>query len=289
MPQHSNIAPAVWALSPVQSFSQPTNRHPTPTLNSSGDASNARGRKRKRGDVEESDVPPKLSGSGGLACPFYKHNPHKYVDCLIYSSFDELKHLKAHLERNHKWDDCYCPICGMMFKDPKQRDHHVRERSCVQRELFHSGVRPDQQEKIDKIAGDRRIHKTKTDKWYRIWEVVFPTEEAPDSPYLGWVEKEMASNILNAGYMNTTRYQDLLVTRFPDFQGDAQKEGAMRGFLSAFLMDSANYAAEMRGDAAPVDQPATIAPVFCDPQLFTINEWVHATGEEEEEESITVQ
>ncbi|KAK8063203.1 hypothetical protein PG996_007855 [Apiospora saccharicola] len=233
-------------------------------------ASSTRGRKRKKADMEESDLKPKLSTGGGLACPFYKDNTYKHVDCLCYSNFKELKYLKLHLDRCHLWPDYYCPSCLEKFEDPGQRDEHIVARECPQRKLPYSGVSHDQQGKIKQITSVRRSGKTDKDKWYEIWDVLFPGKERPDSPHRYQVEHEIALTIMQGGYLQTSRFQQILASHWPELPGD--QEQRMIDFISDMLKDHARYAEAKRANATAGVPSA---------ELLMLNQWVHeGPGEE---------
>ncbi|KAK7995640.1 hypothetical protein PG990_014413 [Apiospora arundinis] len=267
MPQPPTLAPAAWAGSPGESSSQPL------TLVDSGvGASSRRGRKRRRPTIDENDVPQKLS-AGGLACPFYKNDAYKNVDCLGYTSFEALKHVKLHIERCHRCHAYYCPSCGEKFDGEVERDVHVRARTCEQRAFSQSGMTGDQQHKINKITGPRKSGKTEREKWYEIWDVLFPSQTRPESPTRGSVEHEMAVNL--QAYMQTPRYHALRDCHYPEYQEDVQAQDRILCFVTGILTDHAKFAEEERGNGAAEFPPAEPQQLYCLPAQLMLSDWLN--------------
>lgn len=190
MPQPRYLAAATGAINP----GQPSPR-PTTTVDSGVVATMSRKRQRTT-DGDEGEGHSKLAASGGLACPFYKNNTNKHVNCLGYASFLDFKQLKQHLDRCHSWPDYYCPSCKMTFGDKIRTDKHIVARSCAFREASYPGaVSPEQREKIDKISADRKGRKSADEKWFMVWDILFPGGTRPNSARRLSVEHETALNV----------------------------------------------------------------------------------------------
>ncbi|KAK7995742.1 hypothetical protein PG991_015209 [Apiospora marii] len=179
---------------------------------------------------QRGDVPPKLS-SPGIACHYYKSDSKKYVDCLSYTR--DMKNIKLHLFRCHMGPDNYCPYCGDKFPTEVQANDHIRARQCEWREFSHPGMNKDQQKRIKSITSIRgRGRLSDEEKWFEIWDVLFPDRPRPISANRGSVEEEMGSNLEE--FMETPDYQALLEEHMPEFI-DEQGKVRMATFISAIV------------------------------------------------------
>jgi 5-methylcytosine-specific restriction endonuclease McrA len=131
----------------------------------------------------------------------------------------DMRTIKQHLIVDHRRCD-YCPICYAVFDRAADRDRHIVARSCrkkKQPEGLLVGVSEDQAEVLarrydgsewtpkDDGADMRRRNRANTkitsrnvankfsrkagppseeEKWFYIWDIVFPTTPHPASPYL---------------------------------------------------------------------------------------------------------
>ncbi|KAK8078738.1 hypothetical protein PG994_002545 [Apiospora phragmitis] len=271
------LAPA-WASRPRPSSSQ------TPTMvdwghdMSTGESGFGGRRKRKRSAMDEGDDQGRLSAklsTGGFACPFYKSESSKYVDCLAYVTAGLGKNVKQHIIRYHKAPDYHCPTCGEIFAAQEPMDEHIRARECAQKDFFHPGMTKSQQTQINKIIGNRRGGKTDEVKWYEMWAVLFPGRDRPDSPYRRSVEYEMANNVQR--FMQTPMYQTLRDSHYPEFQNNAMEQARMAGFVDSVLDAHAKNAEEGRGGDATADIPLPLEEdleqLYCDPNSI-IGDWV---------------
>ncbi|KAK6859051.1 hypothetical protein PG995_004904 [Apiospora arundinis] len=252
-----NLAPA-WYASPGQSASL------APTVVGSGPvASSSRSRKRPRTDINEIDVIPKLSARG-LACPFYKNDPYKHVDCLGYASFDTVTVMKQHIERSHMCPPYYCPICGKTFKEQNSRDTHLVARTCKKRDISFSGMMSsDQHAEIKKITNGRKKVKNETQKWYEIWGVLFNGKAPPESPFRGPVEHESTANVQT--YMDLPRFQNIWNLHYSELRNDTHAQEKQKKFITAIMDDHAIYADESRANATADVPPADFQEPYCKP------------------------
>ena len=126
-------------------------------------------------------------GATRLACPFYKRDQHKFIECLTRQTLITTADVLQHLRRAH-WNENYCPTCGEGFKTPAERDAHIIERLCQERNLLQEGI-------LDRDRYDRlreRSHNSElAGRWYNIWDVIFRDVPRPDSPYVGNVFEEI--------------------------------------------------------------------------------------------------
>ncbi|KAK3997883.1 hypothetical protein QBC44DRAFT_228949 [Cladorrhinum sp. PSN332] len=153
---------------------------------------------RSFGDDEEDDdddgdgyrPPSSLSkGSPGslkkFACPFRKHDPHKYNihdhEVCTIRSWSAISRLKEHLYRRHY--KTHCQRCKQIFADARElADHEMMIQGC---EVVDGNVPSDitsYQEKQLKSRKNNARKKTDEEKWREIYELLFPNEPVP-SPY----------------------------------------------------------------------------------------------------------
>lgn len=133
-------------------------------------------------------VPTEHLGDEGrltFACPFYKHDPIAHRFCLFRHISTKTNYVKQHLRRHHL-PPKHCPICGQKFGTESDKNAHIRRTTCEQQEFQHPGLTEYQQEQIDQIPRSAQPE----ERWYRIWDIIFPGEPRPESPYIRdpWIE-----------------------------------------------------------------------------------------------------
>jgi len=157
------------------------------------------GRKRKRGD---SDGKEEEEGSGDgeetpdkprrnskkesghqvtFACPFAKKNPVKYRSCYA-CILKRIGDVKQHLSRYHQLP-IYCPKCMSCFDTEDQRDEHVRDSSCVKRDMIkYEGVTRAQKALLGQKVSSKL---SSVDQWFTIFDILFPGHTPrPKSSYI---------------------------------------------------------------------------------------------------------
>lgn len=151
------------------------------------------GSKRKRGRrpplPSRSSV--KRQGARTFACPFYLHDRLRHSDCLNIR-LTRLSDVRQHLlERAHN-QVVHCPVCGTTFagrtaEARRRRDTHVQAERCEPSPfpLDFPGITEDEEQSIRQIARNTRTTQyTEFQRWYMIWDILFPGEPRPDSPFL---------------------------------------------------------------------------------------------------------
>ncbi|KAK5659711.1 hypothetical protein OQA88_922 [Cercophora sp. LCS_1] len=109
-----------------------------------------------------------------LACPFSFFSPRP---CTPLSS---VPRLIDHLHTLHR-EPIYCPVCGDSFKTCHLRDDHVRMQACGYNEQFEAdGLNNRCLEEIRDLDDPSLDEEG---RWVRIWDVIYPEEEAP-SPWV---------------------------------------------------------------------------------------------------------
>ncbi len=184
--------------------SQRAGRHHEPYKNAQlarGKGSGAYGSAKGNGDDASSLTASKSKRRGAVAgnyrlfgCPFYKYNPIQHKDCLLRNRLTETSFVVQHLARSHKSQPIHCPICGEMFDRRNDCDDHIRLQSCERRIFHHKGLTEDQ---LNHLREPRR-GLNEADRWYRLWNIIFPNILPPDSPYVGTEYEEMIGVIRRA-------------------------------------------------------------------------------------------
>lgn len=135
------------------------------------------------GDPGNNPPNPGDSFQGGdalrFACPYYKHDPIAHRFCLLRQTLTATNYVKQHLDRYHL-PPIHCPTCGEVFKKRSERDEHIRDLGCERRDFSHPGMTLQQQEALKRTA--RNV--TQEQRWYAIWDILFPGEPRPASPYV---------------------------------------------------------------------------------------------------------
>lgn len=156
--------------------------------NGEGESSSTTGQTRQR----RSSTGPWASGnsisSNGdgtelWACPFCKWKPLRYQGCHTYK-LKEISRVKQHLRRKHRIPP-HCEVCSEEFADEETRISHARAQNCCRppsgATRTWEGVTLEQQEMLERRA---ERNKTKVEQWYSIYEILFPGQTLPASPYL---------------------------------------------------------------------------------------------------------
>ncbi|KAK3304744.1 uncharacterized protein B0T15DRAFT_495185 [Chaetomium strumarium] len=158
-----------------------------------------RGRSGKAGPPTE----PPADRSLLLACPFHKHSPIRYGVSGMSSpakkpkyracagpGFKSIQRLKEHLKRVHS--PVQCERCKMTFNVTKDRaqaltdlaEHRKREEPCELRDAsLKEGIDEAQWAKLEKQNRKRNQEVHRVEKWFEMWDVLFPGSARPDNPW----------------------------------------------------------------------------------------------------------
>ncbi|KAK4224381.1 hypothetical protein QBC38DRAFT_485587 [Podospora fimiseda] len=140
-----------------------------------------------------------------LACPFHKKDPikysmhresgtakkHKYRPCTG-PGFKSIQRLKEHLRRTHS--PVQCERCKETFNPGKGGDraeslnklaeHRKSENPCPLRDAsLKEGVDEVQWAMLDKQNRRKNAEAHRVEKWFEIWDVLFPGVPRPESPW----------------------------------------------------------------------------------------------------------
>ncbi|KAI1648393.1 uncharacterized protein F4817DRAFT_72575 [Daldinia loculata] len=123
-----------------------------------------------------------------LACPWYKKDPLKYSSCAKYKLL-RIKDVKQHTYRRHMKPTIYCSVCFRVFSREKERDRHTQKNICTPRSKPEfDGLSEQQRKELNQSANRGR---NDTERWYCMWDTIFPGERRPLLPYLGVGRQEL--------------------------------------------------------------------------------------------------
>jgi len=149
---------------------------------------NSSGRYHKDGQDEAKS----LQSCKVFACPFWSQNylqHNRHNNCLGYN-LRSISALKQHLRRIHE-TSVRCPRCFQVFEKRLQLDAHLRETACLaspEDNLVDEEIKPDVWPDVNK-----RHHKLDPEThWFAIFQVLFPGQPTPWSPYIeGQIDRKI--------------------------------------------------------------------------------------------------
>ncbi|KAL2128542.1 hypothetical protein VTI74DRAFT_9040 [Chaetomium olivicolor] len=117
-----------------------------------------------------------------FACPFWKLSPSKHRSCFRLT-LQNTSRVKQHLARSHA-PAYYCECCMTIFTDDHTHRQHVREeRTCTPRPPYYlfPGLTHQQQRQLSRKS---RPGLSESERWFAIWDIVFPNYPRPSSPFI---------------------------------------------------------------------------------------------------------
>jgi len=171
--------------------------------------------KRKKYHQEEND-----NSRVRFACPFRKHDPQTYAilrghaRCAV-AKLPSVSRVKEHLFRCHL-APIHCPRCWRVFDSSQELESHMlvqAERIC---DVGNSGNPPKgitaEQAKVLRSRKKSSARQSEEDRWMEIYQVLFPGEPRPKSPYFDEVQDETSQ----AGLIDANHYKDYAQRAFAD-------------------------------------------------------------------------
>lgn len=145
------------------------------------------------------DRSPTSSEDSGLllACPYFKFSPTQNTRCVLRNQLKSTSFVMQHLDRCHKV--IRCSRCNISFENSKEYEKHTTSfPSCQVKEPAASSTDEDRllgidQNDLNKLRGSRLSHRrlTEVDRWFAIWDYLFPNTPRPECPYVGSPEDEI--------------------------------------------------------------------------------------------------
>jgi hypothetical protein len=160
-----------------------------------------------------------------LACPFCKKDPQKYQVCYRHK-ITKISYVKLHLYRKHQLP-LHCARCCITFKTEEAQDIHVIAGTCENRKPKPewSGITRSQKQQLEMPVSSRL---TEEEQWFTIWDILFPGQPRPHSPYVDSGLSEQLCSFQDFAFeTGPAIICDLLiaegyVAREPNLNGDVQ-------------------------------------------------------------------
>lgn len=115
-----------------------------------------------------------------LACHFCKRDPRRYRKCCNFGGA-KISYVKQHIYRKHSVN-IYCPRCMQQFDSAYTRDQHTRLGQCQLRDILErpEGITSEQR---DWMSRRMPSGTSEEQRWYAVWDHLFPDATRPPSPY----------------------------------------------------------------------------------------------------------
>ena len=189
----------------------------------------------------------------GYACPFFKRDPVRYMDCLT-RKLTRIRDVKQHIERRHIQPRFSCPICYGKFSSPQDRDDHIRSRCCA------SGS-PTAIDSLDGVSRETlkllksRVSRTiAREQWYSVWDTIFSGVARPESPYLDSTIEEIIGIIRNLW----EREAGQILSNFPKRKQIQPRDNAdATKLISELLRDLQVHARKVIREETPTESPSS--------------------------------
>lgn len=121
-----------------------------------------------------------------FACPYYIRQPTQHRRCVA-SRLQSTTDLRRHLCANHS-QPIHCPRCGSHFSTHGAWTTHIRNVDCVRTEFPEpEGMSTDQHDQLTRSRPSVKPSPSvdvDADRWYGIWDLIFPAAERPSCPIL---------------------------------------------------------------------------------------------------------
>ena len=125
-----------------------------------------------------------------LACPYSKRYPYKYSSFNTSQTqyrncssgyWTTISRLKQHLYRVHSRPEHYCPRCFEGFKSEELLETHAQRICDLTVSPYSDKMSKDQMSQIKRRNSKVEV----TNGWYEIYQILFPNEALPKSPFSG--------------------------------------------------------------------------------------------------------
>lgn len=153
-----------------------------------------------------------------LACPFWKLDCQANRLCFP-RKLSRITDVKQHLRRTHRQPASeYCPRCWVAFENAAHREAHLSD-DTSQICKYNPSARPVGIDNTMAVALHKKSNPKQSieDQWFTIWEIVFPGQTRPSSPYID-------DNLVE----ETVLLQEHIVNRWPSILA-TELEGAWEG------------------------------------------------------------
>ena len=194
-----------------------------------------------------------------FACHFYLYDRHGHASCRNFR-FTRISDLKQHLiERVHP-QPLHCPICGHQFGHEVDAqgswNDHIRARRCIPQIFYYPGVTTDDANSISELFTPRLRARYSTDqRWYKIWDILFPGAPHPERPYLTVSGDDLVMRERRDELVNSGQWYQLIPPGFSEIPPDRHQPFVMH-IINTFVDPAlrSNAVSNMQADASMVNQ-----------------------------------
>lgn len=115
-----------------------------------------------------------------IMCPFYAFDPVKHSACARLRQYRDVSRIKQHLKQSHR-TDAACTECRGKLEAVHDRYGRLQVTKCgCGGDSYGIQINDEQQAKLSKKSAPNLSN---SDKWYRIFSILFPNARIPASPY----------------------------------------------------------------------------------------------------------
>lgn len=124
-----------------------------------------------------------------LACPFAKKDPVRWRTCYRHE-LSKISYVKQHLYRVHL-QPLYCQRCGVTYQRQEDLSEHMRSTTPCELVSFTvpEGLTMEQRRRLSERLSSKL---TDEERWYAVFEIVFPGHPHPATPY---VDPDMSEDL----------------------------------------------------------------------------------------------
>ncbi|KAI7773313.1 hypothetical protein LA080_011336 [Diaporthe eres] len=149
-----------------------------------------------------------------LACPFWKLDSQAHRPCFN-RKFSRISDVKLHLYRKHKQPASdYCQRCWTAYESRAHKEEHLQDplgQACQ----YNPSARPVGIDNNMAAALHKKSNPSLSteDQWFAVWDIVFPDEPRPSSPYINDNLSEDA-----------TQLQEIIINQWPSILASIAEE-----------------------------------------------------------------
>lgn len=124
-----------------------------------------------------------------LACPFAKKDPVRWRSCYRHE-LSKISYVKQHLYRVHL-QSLYCHRCGRTYERQDDLSEHMRSATPCDVRSFAvpEGLTVEQRQRLSERLSSKLSDEQ---RWYAVFEIVFPGHPHPETPY---VDPDMSEDL----------------------------------------------------------------------------------------------
>ncbi|KAK7974533.1 hypothetical protein PG989_016381 [Apiospora arundinis] len=153
------------------------------------------------------------------ACPYF-------IFALIFGElcpdachgFSRIGDVRQHIDRRHRQPP-HCPSCGRTYaaRQKRELEAHINQRRCTPVPFELPGVTDDQWDEIRARgrAAPHTVNGGDSERWFQIWDVLFPGVERPPSPFMNGSILTMRSRDFTQRFMQEGRGWSVINQFYP--------------------------------------------------------------------------